>query len=261
MRLVDTHCHLQDAKFADDREAVIERTLDALEWCVVIGDDIKSSRAGLDVTRERIYAAIGVHPYYPNEVDDAGIATLRELAGHERTVAIGEIGLDYHLGDEDVPAQHRAFARQLELAAELELPAVIHSRDAAEDTLGILAEHGKEVPAIVMHCFSGDAAFADRCAEMGFYISFAGNVSFPKAESLREAACVVPRERLLVETDAPYLAPQPRRGKRCEPGFVQYTLEAIAAARDEDSDELAIQTTENAERFFSISSQAKRLVN
>jgi TatD DNase family protein len=261
MTLVDTHCHLQDVKFVDDREDTIARTLDALAWCVVIGDDLASSRAGLDVTRDGIYAAVGVHPYYPNEIDDAGLAALRELAAHDRVVAIGEIGLDYHMGGEDVPSQHNAFTRQLELAAELKLPVVIHSRDAAEDTLAILADHHAALPGVVMHCFSGDAAFAGRCAAMDFYISFAGNVSFPKAEQLREAARVVPKDRLLVETDAPYLAPQPRRGKRCEPAFVQYTLEAVATARGDDPAALAAQTTENAQRFFGISPDADRLVN
>ncbi len=261
MTLVDTHCHLQDAKFSDDREETIARTLAALEWCVVIGDDLPSSRAGLDITRDRIYAAVGVHPYYPETVDDAGIASLRELAAHDRVIAIGEIGLDYHLGGEDVPAQHRAFNRQLELAAELQLPVVIHSRDAADDTLAIMADHCKTVPDIVMHCFSGDASFAERCVVLGCYISFAGNVSFPKAEPLREAARVVPSDRLLVETDAPYLAPQPRRGKRCEPPFVQYTLEAVATARGDDPEVLARQTTENAHRFFRVSSASKPLVD
>lgn len=261
MTLVDTHCHLQDVKFEDDREETIARTLEALAWCVVIGDDIASSRAGIAVTRDRIYAAVGVHPYYPQEVDDAGIDVLRELSQDDRVIAIGEIGLDYHMGGEDVSAQHRAFARQLELAAELKLPVVIHSRDAAEDTLAILAEHRDAVPGVVMHCFSGDAAFAERCTALDCYISFAGNVSFPKAEPLRDAARVVPLNRLLVETDAPYLAPQPRRGKRCEPAFVRYTLEAVATARGEEVEQLAVQTTENAHRFFGVSPTAKRLVH
>jgi len=261
MILVDTHCHLQDVKFAEDREDTIDRTLGALAWCVVIGDDLASSQAGLDVTREGIYAAVGVHPYYPQEIDDAGIAALRELARHDRVVAIGEIGLDYHMGGEDVPAQHAAFSRQLQLASELKLPVVIHSRDAAEDTVAILTEHRSRLSGVVMHCFSGDAAFAEQCIALDCYISFAGNVSFPKAEPLRDAARVVPANRLLVETDAPYLAPQPRRGKRCEPAYVQYTLEAIATARGDDPGMLAAQTTENAHRFFGVSSTVNRLVN
>jgi TatD DNase family protein len=141
----------------------------------------------------------------------------------------------------------------------LNLPVVIHSRDAQDDTLAILREHRANVRGVVMHCFSGDAAFAGQCSELDCYISFAGNVSFPKAQPLRDAAQAVPREKLLVETDAPYLAPQPRRGKRCEPAFVEYTLAAIADTRGDDPAELAEQTTENARRFFGIDERGQRV--
>ncbi|MBM3289298.1 MAG: TatD family deoxyribonuclease [Candidatus Hydrogenedentes bacterium] len=251
MRLVDTHCHLQDAKFDEDRADVLARALDALEWVVLIGDSIASSRAAVALTRDCVFAAIGVHPYHPEQITNDGVAALRELASNSRVVAIGEIGLDYYTYN-DAPrgAQQAAFHAQLDLAAELSLPVIIHNRDAGDDTLGILAEHDGRIPAAIMHCFSGDAAFAERCAARGYYISFAGNVTYPKAGVLRDAAAVVPINRLLVETDSPYLAPQPVRGRRCEPAYVTHAADTLAAVKGIGIDELISRTTENAERVF-----------
>ncbi|MDZ4859926.1 MAG: TatD family hydrolase [Candidatus Hydrogenedentes bacterium] len=249
MRLVDTHCHLHDAAFDEDRDAVAARAMDSLEWIVLIGDSLASSRAALSFTNDRTFAAVGVHPYHPEEMDGDGVSVLRELAGHPRTVAIGEIGLDYYKHN-TAPRelQHRAFHEQLSLAAELDLPLVIHNRDANEDTLAILGEH--TIRAVVMHCFSGDAAFAKACLARGYYISFAGNVTYPKAIQLREAASVVPIDRLLVETDSPYLAPQPVRGKRCEPAFAAHTAAALAELKNMPLDAFAEATTANASRVF-----------
>ena len=253
MRLVDTHCHLHDAKFDEDRGAVLQRALDTLEWIVLIGDGIASSRDALALTRENIYAAVGVHPYHPHEVTPEGIAALRELAANNHVVAIGEIGLDYYKYNE-APAdqQQTAFRAQMDLASELSLPVVIHNRDAENDTLTILGEYDGRVPGVIMHCFSGDAAFAERCAARGYYISFAGNVTYPKAQQLRDAAAVVPMDRLLVETDSPYLAPQPARGKRCEPAYVSHTAAALAAVKVMDLESFTQHTTENATRIFQL---------
>jgi len=253
VRLVDTHCHLQDRAFDADREAVLARALESLEWVVVIGDDLAACRAGIELIAPGVYAAVGVHPYHPEEVDDPGIESLRAMCTRSGVVAVGEIGLDYYIHN-TAPrdAQQRAFRAQLDLAVDAGLPVVIHNRDAQDDLATILDEYAPCLAGGIMHCFSGDAAFAERCLAWGFHISFAGNVTFPKAVKLREAAAAVPLERLLVETDSPYLAPQPVRGKRCEPAYVRYAAETLAAVKGVTLEELAQRTTENARRLFKI---------
>lgn len=253
MRVVDTHCHLQDAAFDEDRAEARQRGLDALAWFVVIGIRPADWPRALALTGDRVYAAVGFHPYHEGELDDGTLGALRAAAGHEKVVALGEMGLDYFKHCETPrEVQHAAFHRQLALAAELELPVVIHNRDADDDCLAILTEHAASLPGVLMHCFGSDAAFAMRCVEAGFHISFAGNLSYPKAQALREAAEAVPIDRIMVETDSPYLAPQPKRGKRCEPAFVVHTLEALAAAKGMTPDEAAEATTANAGRFFRL---------
>lgn len=253
-RLVDTHCHLQDGAFDDDREAVIKRSLEALDWLVVIGDDLSSSRAAAALIRDGVYAAVGVHPYHAEGVGDGEVKVLRELAGAEGVVAIGEIGFDYYKHCEASPeAQERAFLHQLQLASELDLPVVIHNREGHGHLSTVLNAHRELLNGGgIMHCFPGDAAFVRDCVEWGFHISFAGNVTFPKAEELRESARLVPADRLLVETDSPYLAPQPVRGKRCEPAYVQHTAAVLAEVRQESFEELAAQTTANAAALFGV---------
>jgi TatD DNase family protein len=253
MRLVDTHCHLQDAKFDDDREAVLARALEILDWIVVIGDDLASSRRAVDLTQDRVYAAVGIHPYHARGVDEDALDQLRAMTANERVVALGEFGLDYFKYC-DVPhdIQHAAFHAQLELAAELKLPVVIHNRESQDDVCAIIEEHHRDLAGGIMHCFAGDPAFVERCISWGFHVSFAGNVSFPKASELREAAIAVPMDRLLVETDSPYLAPQPRRGTRCEPTFVQYTAETLAEVKGVSIEELTEATSENAVSLFGI---------
>lgn len=253
MRPVDTHCHLQSEKFDEDREAAIARALDALEWLVVIGDDLESSEAAAALTRDRVYAAVGVHPYHPEHVTEEGIAKLRDMGSRSGVVAIGEIGLDYYkYNTAPRDTQQNAFRAQLDLAVELNLPVVIHNRDAEDDIAAALDEYARQLPGGIMHCFSGDAAFAERCVAWGFHVSFAGNVTFPKAGPLREAALAVPMERLLIETDSPYLAPQPVRGKRCEPAYVRYTAETLAALKGLTLEEFCEQTTRNASELFRV---------
>ncbi|PCJ56403.1 MAG: hydrolase TatD [Candidatus Hydrogenedentota bacterium] len=255
MPLVDSHCHLQDEKFDADRADVMARSLDALDWLVIIGDDLPTSRAGVALVSDRIYAAVGVHPYYAATVDDACIDDLRTLAANERVVAIGEIGLDYFkYNDTPRDVQAVGFRRQLDLAVELNLPVVIHNREAFDDTASILEEYAPQLSGGVMHCFAGSTDFAEQVLSWGFYISFAGNVTFPKAEDLRTAARVVPMDRLLVETDAPYLAPQAVRGKRCEPGYVRHTAEYLAEFYGVSYEDLSQRTAENAADLFNISS-------
>lgn len=252
--IVDSHCHLQDKKFDDDRDAVLARALDALDWLVVIGDDLPTSEGALALTQERVYAAAGIHPYYAATADDAGIQRLREMAANKRVVALGEMGLDYYkYNDTPRDVQRAGFERQLALAAELGLPIVIHNREADADLAAILDEHHASLAGGVMHCFGSDAAFAERCLVWkDFYISFAGNVTFPKAQPLRDAAAVVPLDRLLVETDAPYLAPQPVRGKRCEPAHVLHTAAALAEVKGVSVEQMNQTTAENAARLFRI---------
>lgn len=252
--IVDSHCHLQDTKFDDDRAEVLARALDALDWIVVIGDDLPTSEGALALTQDRVYAAVGIHPYYAGTADDAAMDRLREMTGNEHVVALGEMGLDYFKYNETPRDVQRAgFERQLALAAELALPIVIHNRDADADLAAILDEHHASLPGGVMHCFGSDAAFAERCLGWkNFYVSFAGNVTFPKAQPLRDAAAVVPLDRLLVETDAPYLAPQPVRGKRCEPAHVAHTAAALAAVKGVTVDQMNQATAENAARLFRV---------
>jgi TatD DNase family protein len=250
MRLVDTHCHLQAAAFDEDREVVVERALHALEWFVVIGDTVASSRAAVAMTRSGVYAAVGIHPHHASDATPQALEDLRALAGYPCVAAIGEIGLDYYYEHAPRDQQRAALRAQLELARQLSMPVVLHCRDAREDIKAILKDWRGEPAGGVMHCFSGDAQFAERCLEWGFHISFAGNCTFPKATALREAARVVPMDRLLVETDSPYLAPQPVRGKRCEPAFVVHTAQLLAELKDLPLETFARQTTENAQRLF-----------
>ncbi len=252
MILADPHCHLQDRRFDEDREAVITRALDALEWLAVVGDDIPNSEIACQLVRPGVFAVVGVHPYHADDFTDSTLDALRALCARPGVIAIGETGLDYHNEFSARPAQRAAFVRQLALAAERALPVVIHNREADEDTLAILAEHAGALKSVIMHCFGSDAATAERCVELGSYVSFAGNVTFPKAASLREAALVVPPDRLLAETDSPYLAPQPVRGKRCEPAFVRHTVEALAQLRNMPVDTMAALLAQNAQRAFGL---------
>jgi len=249
--LVDSHCHLQDAAFDSDRDVILRRTLDALAWIVVVGIDIETSRAAVDLSSGRICACAGIHPHHASQVDVSSLDALRELTRDTRVAALGEIGLDYHYDFSPRDRQRAALASQLELAAECELPVVIHCREAQEDLIALVEPVHKRLVGGVMHCFGGDAAFAERCLSWGFHISFAGNVTYPKAENLRAAADVVLLERLLVETDSPYLPPQPVRGKRrCEPTDVRHTADFLAKLKKVPLEELVQSTTHNAHRLF-----------
>lgn len=253
MKAVDTHCHLQMHQFDEDREEVIARSLDALQWLVVIGDGIEGSEAACALCRPGIHASVGFHPYRASTFDAAAKERLTELARSPEVIALGEMGLDYYNEFSPRDDQRRCFEEQLALAAELRMPVVIHSRDADEDTGAILREHVPALPACIMHCFGGTPAFAEYCLDLGCYISFAGNVTFPKAEKLREAARVTPPERLLAETDAPYLAPQSVRGKRCEPAHVISTLTFLAALKNMAPEALISQTSHNAAQAYCLS--------
>ncbi len=237
MMLIDAHCHLDGDRFAGDLDAVIARAGEAgVRAMLTAGVDVASSRAAIAIAEkyEPVYAAVGIHPETSETFDAAALAEIRQLAQHPRVVAIGEIGLDFHYADGAPRAvQERAFIAQLDLAQELGKPVVVHNRDANTELMGILQRRNGG-PRGVLHCFSGDDAMARQAIDLGFYISFAGNVTFPNARALQNVARALPLDHILVETDAPYLAPQPRRGRRNEPAFVAFTAAKIAELKSLD---------------------------
>ena len=253
MQLIDSHAHVHFPHFDADRDAVIERARQAgLVAIVDIGTDLASSRAALALAEQQdfIYATVGVHPHDAKTVDQKVLDELRSLARHPKVVAIGEIGLDYYRDLSPRPIQRRAFADQLALATELELPVVIHSRDAHDDVLATLRDWDGVG---VMHTYAAGPERLDDVLAMGFYIGLSGPVTFSNARRLREVAEMVPLDRLLVETDCPYLTPEPHRGKRNEPAYVRYVVEAVARARGVSTENTANATTENTRRLFGLS--------
>ncbi len=266
MHLTDSHAHLNFSQFDADRDAVIERAREAgLVAIVNIGTDLASSRAAVALAEQYdfIYAAVGVHPHDARTVTPRVLDELSALARHPQVVAVGEIGLDYYRDRSPRPVQRYVFANQLALAAEMELPVVIHSRDgncrAHDDVMAILQDWTSSLPVGgieggrgVLHSYSGGPERLEEVLEMGFYVGISGPVTFPKAEQLRAVAAVVPLERLLVETDCPYLTPVPHRGRRNEPAYVRYVVEAVAQARDVPVKTVAQATADNARRLFGV---------
>jgi TatD DNase family protein len=257
VQLVDSHCHLDDRQFDADRAEVIERAQEAgLKYMLAIGTgngppDLTAA-VRLAEVHACVFATVGVHPNDATKVEANTFRDLEGFSGHPKVVAIGEIGLDYHWG---VPkeAQLPVFVRQLEMAAKAQMPIVIHTRDAWADTMDVLRTHWAATGlACIMHCFTGGPEQARECLDLGFYLAFGGVTTFPKAAEIREAARLVTADRLLLETDAPYLAPVPHRGKRNEPAFVAYTARAVAEARGVSIEELAAATTANFERIFQV---------
>ncbi len=253
--LIDTHAHLEMREFNDDRDEVINRAREAgVEYIVTIGTTVESSRDALMLADryDFIYAAVGIHPHEVKDILHPAYELIRHFAKHKKVVAYGEIGLDYHYEHSPRSDQKRKFRDMLREARELDLPVIVHDREAHEDTLQILSEEWAPDLGGVMHCFSGDAAMARKVIEMGFSISIAGPVTFPKAEALRDVVKHIPIEHLLIETDAPYLAPQPFRGKRNEPAFVRHTAEMIARIKGLSFDDVARITSFNAMQLFGI---------
>ncbi len=250
MQLIDSHAHVHFPQFDDDRDAVIERARKAgLVAIVEIGTNLESSRAAVALAERHdfIYATVGVHPHDAKTVDADVLDELRDLARHPKVVAIGEIGLDYYRDLSPRPVQRRAFAHQLALASELELPVVIHSRDAHDDALATLRDWDGVG---VMHTYAAGPERLDDVMAMGFFIGLSGPVTFSNARQLREVAKRVPLDRLLVETDCPYLTPEPHRGKRNEPAYVRHVAEAIAGVRGISTEDVAEATTANVRRLF-----------
>jgi TatD DNase family protein len=248
--MIDTHAHL-DA--LDEVEEALVRAREAgVTRVISVGTSIESCRVTLALCDEEdgVFAALGLHPHEAGGVGDGELADLRELLAHPKAVAVGETGLDYYRDLAPRDRQARAFAAQAELAVELSKPLVVHTRAAEQDTVDTLRTLPGDVP-VVLHCFSS-AALLEPALEHGWYVSFAGNVTYPKAPELRWAAARVPAERLLAETDCPYLAPQPVRGRRNEPAHVRHTVAALAEARGEDATALGRRIEENAEAVFAL---------
>jgi TatD DNase family protein len=250
---VDSHTHLDSHDFDADREAVIERAHAAgveIMLAIGTGDGPPDLEAGIRLAERYpfIFATVGVHPHNASAATPEVFDRLRELARHPKVVCVGEIGLDYHYDFSPREVQREVFARQLDLAAEAGKPIAIHTREAWADTMTLLRERWRGEG--IMHCFTGDEAQAREALALGFHLSFGGVVTFPKAEANRQAARIVPEDRLLIETDCPYLAPVPKRGKRNEPAFVVETARKLAEVRGQTADQIAKVTECNFHRLF-----------
>ena len=253
MRLVDSHCHLDDEQFAQDRDETIERARAAgIERMMAIGtgNGPPDLEAGIRLADRYpfVFATAGVHPHDAAKATPETLDRLAELAKHPKVLAIGEIGLDYHYDFSPRPVQRSVFTQQLSVAARAQKPIVIHTREAWDDTLAAVREHGLPFGGI-MHCFTGGPKEAEQALALGFHLSFGGIVTFPKANGVRQAAASTPEDRLLVETDAPYLAPVPHRGKRNEPAFLVETVRRLAEVRGVTADNIALLTSRNFDRL------------
>lgn len=253
MNLFDSHCHLENEGFQNDLPEVMQRMAQAgVRRCVLGGSDLETSRRIVALAKEHegVYGAVGVHPHEAKTWTDETEAELEDMLTQPRVVAVGEIGLDYFYDLSPRDQQREVLIKQLALARRMNVPAVFHVRDAHGDMLEVLRERRGELPAGVMHCYSGSVESAKEYLDLGFYLSFAGPVTFKNAHKLQEAARFCPADRLLVETDSPYLTPVPLRGKRNEPAFVQYVAEVVAQLRGVSTEKLADTAARNACRLF-----------
>jgi len=253
--LVDTHAHLQWASFDRDREEVICRAREVgVENIVNIGFDVEGSKKAIELAEKHVgvSATVGIHPHNASQLNQDVLNVLRKLSENPKVVAIGEIGLDYYRNLSPRESQKKAFEAQLSLPEELRLPVVIHDRNAHADILEILSRLKGKMK-IIMHCFSGSREMAEQCLRYGFYISFAGPVTFPNARRLHEAAKMIDVNKILLETDSPWLAPQDVRGKRNEPAFLPFIAKKMADLKGISMDELAEATTKNAREAFQLS--------
>jgi len=247
MKIFETHAHLDNSQFDSDREAVIKSCREkGIEMIINIGCDRQTTLDSIALAKkyEFIYAAAGFHPHDATELD---LEFLRIQAKHPKVVAIGEIGLDYYRNLSPQDIQQDAFRKQLQLAVELNKPVVVHNRDANSDTLKILREI--KPAKVVYHCFSGDVLYAAEVLSEGWFVSFTGNITYKKSQ-LPDVVRMIPKDRFFIETDSPYLTPHPHRGKRNDPGYLRYIIEAIADIKGMSPKQVAQQSYENAENFF-----------
>lgn len=251
--LIDSHAHLDDERFDKDRDKIIKDLNDqGIELVINPGADVASSVKAVSLAKkyDNIYAAVGVHPHDAKTMDDTTIQLLASLAGNKKVIAIGEIGLDYHYDNSPRDVQKKWFVEQIRLAKKLQLPIIIHEREATQDMYNILKQESDCNLTGVLHCYSGSLEMAREYLKMGFYISFAGPVTFKNSRVSKEVAKNIPLDRILVETDSPYLSPEPKRGKRNEPLNVRYVAAMIAELRQISFDEVAIATSENVKKIF-----------
>lgn len=252
--IFDSHAHYDDEAFNEDREEVIEEIKNSgVVGVLNCGSSLEAARSSLELSKKYdfFYAAVGIHPEYADKVDSKVIEELKEMSKHPKVRAIGEIGLDYYYEENpEKDVQRKAFREQMMLAEELELPVVIHDRDAHEDTLNIMKEFSKVKG--VVHCFSGSVEFARECLKLGYYIGFTGVVTFKNAKKILEVAKEVPLNRILLETDCPYMAPTPFRGKRNKSDYIQYIAEKLAEIKEITSEELLLNTNCNIKRLLKL---------
>lgn len=253
---IDSHAHLDDKRFDEDRDILIEGLKDnGIDIAINIGADLQTSINSVELSKKygHIYASVGIHPHSADEADDIALKKIKELADNEKVVAIGEIGLDFYYDNSPRDEQRKCFKEHLRLAKELNLPVVIHSREASQETFDIIQEAQDGTLRGVMHCYSGSVEMAEEYInKLGFYISIGGPVTFKNARIVKEVAQFVPLDKLLIETDCPYLTPEPYRGKRNEPMYVKYTAAEIAKLRGITVEELAEATSRNARELFKI---------
>ncbi len=253
--LVDTHCHLDMEAYLTDRGKIITRARQAgVREIITIGIDLPSSRRAIDLAKANgeVHATVGIHPHNACHLSDSDIESLVTIGRKSEVKAYGEIGLDFYRNYHPRSIQISCLREQLDIARQLNLPLVLHNREAHEDILRILQEHHAWEMGGTMHCFSGDWSFARGCLDLGFCISIAGPVTFAKSNTLQDVARRCPLDRLLLETDAPFLSPEPKRGKRNEPAFLIYTAEKIASLKKISLEKVARQTTLNARQLFNL---------
>lgn len=259
--LVDTHCHINFDSYDEDRAEILARAAAVgVQTIINPAVDLETSRAILKLTEQNsgLYGAVGIHPNSTVDFAESMIGEIETMAGNLKVVAIGEIGLDYHWKESPKETQWKAFEAQLALAKKLELPVIIHNREASEDVMGILETWVKDLPDKlkerpgVMHSFSAPEAIADRALAAGFYLGFTGPITYKNADQLRHIVAKVPLDRMLVETDGPFLTPVPYRGKRNEPSYIPLIVERLASIKQVSDESLGLATTENAFRLFEM---------
>jgi TatD DNase family protein len=253
--LIDTHCHLDFKDFNDDRSDVLKRARDSGVMSIInVGSSMEGTSRSIQIAGDNdfIYASIGIHPHEADNVSENDIRLFAGFLDKPKVVAIGEIGLDYYKNISSRENQKKLFTSLLKIAKDSDLPLIIHNREAHADMIGILKNIAGDSVKGVMHCFSGDGVFLKTCLDMGFFISFTCNITYKNAGKLREIVKLVPMDRLLLETDAPFLAPQNFRGKRNEPMHVRYAAEEVAAIKGLDFNKVAEMTTDNATKLFRL---------
>ncbi|KAF0816326.1 putative metal-dependent hydrolase YcfH [Bacillus sp. ZZV12-4809] len=251
----DTHAHLNAEQYNEDLQEVIDRALsEGISNIVVVGFDRPTIEKAMELTEKYdfIYASVGWHPVDAIDMTEEDLLWIEKLSSHPKVVALGEMGLDYYWDKSPKDIQQEVFRKQIRLAKKVKLPIVIHNRDATADIVEILKEEGAGEVGGIMHCFSGSPEIAQECVDMNFYISLGGPVTFKNAKKPKEVADIIPLEKLLIETDCPYLTPHPDRGKRNEPSYVKLVAEQIAEIKGLTTEEVAQATTENAKKLFGI---------